>query len=221
MKRSKSIIWGLALVVLGIIWGGNAVGLYNIDLFFGGWWTLFIIVPSFIGLFSDNDRVSDLIGLVIGILLLLACQDVIDFDILWKLLVPFIIIWIGLSLIFKGSKFNLPKTDSKSIGENVNAVFAGHDIKVDDEFKGTDLKAVFGGIDLDLRRAKINSDVTVNVTCVFGGVDLYIPENVKIKVQTNSVFGGVDQSKLTDIENAEYTIYINATCIFGGVEIKR
>lgn len=221
MKRSKNVIWGLALVILGIIWGGNELNLFDVNLFFDGWWTLFIIVPSIIGLFSDSDKNSNIITLVIGILLLLACQDVIEFDVFWKLLVPIIIIWIGLSLIIKGTKGNVFKNAPKSLGERVNAIFAGHEIKVLDEFKGTELTAIFGGIDLDLRKAQINSDVTINICTVFGGIDIYVPENINVKVQTTSVFGGVDKSKLEDSVDAKYTIYINATCIFGGVDIKR
>lgn len=221
MKRSRNIIWGTALVLLGIIWGGNALELFDINLFFDGWWTLFIIVPSAIGLVSDNDKTSNFITLIIGVLLLLACQDVIKFDVFWKLLVPIIITWIGLSLIIKGTRGTSLKNTPISVGENLNAIFAGHEVKVDDEFKGTDLTAIFGGIDLDLRKAKITKDVTINVCAIFGGVDIYVPDDVKVKVQTTSIFGGVDKSKLLNDVESKYTICINATCIFGGVEIKR
>ena len=220
MKRSRSIIWGLALVILGVIWCGNALDLFDIDLFFDGWWTLFIIVPSILGLISDSDKISNIVSLTIGVLLLLACREVIEFSVFWKLLIPIFIIWIGLSLIIKGVSFK-KISNNTGVGPRVSAVFAGHDIKVDDEFKGTDLTAVFGGIDLDLRKAKINGDTTINVFTAFGGADIYVPDDVKVKVQATSVFGGVDKSKLTDVENAKYTIYINANCIFGGVEIKR
>ena len=37
MKTARAIIWGLAIVALGIIFGGNALGLFNIDIFFKGW----------------------------------------------------------------------------------------------------------------------------------------------------------------------------------------
>ena len=46
MKNRKDILWGLLLIVVGIIWGINSLGIVKIDIFFDGWWTLFIIVPS-------------------------------------------------------------------------------------------------------------------------------------------------------------------------------
>ena len=102
MKKLSAVMWGLALIAVGVILGGNALGLFNIDLFFKGWWTLFIIVPCFIGLITNRDGwVGHLIGLLVGVSLLLACLDVIGFEMLWKLLLPGIVIIIGLSMIMK------------------------------------------------------------------------------------------------------------------------
>lgn len=217
MKRGKSIIWGVILIILGIILGGNALELFNIDVFFDGWWTLFIIVPSLFSLFTDNDKCSNLVVLVIGVLLLLSCQNVIDFDIVWKLIVPIIIIGVGLSLIFKSES---SKKNPKVSGGDSTAAFSGQDIKVDDEFTGKNLNAIFGGIKLDLRNAKIKDDTTINVCSVFGGVDIYVPDDVEIKVKSTSVFGGVDNNKKNSGDKKKHIIYVNATCIFGGVDIK-
>ena len=105
MKNKGTLIWGLVLVTLGVILGGNAIGLFSIDIFFKGWWTLFIIVPCFISLFTEGrkEMAGNLVGLTIGVCLLLASQEVFGFDMLWKILVPAVIVIIGLSLIFKGA----------------------------------------------------------------------------------------------------------------------
>ena len=42
------------------------------------------------------------VGILIGIFLLLACQNVLDFDLLWKLLVPVIIAVFGVKMILRG-----------------------------------------------------------------------------------------------------------------------
>ena len=34
MKKTTPVIWGLAIIALGVIFGGNALGLFNIDIFF-------------------------------------------------------------------------------------------------------------------------------------------------------------------------------------------
>lgn len=203
-------------------------GITNINIFFDGWWTLFIIVPCFIGLFKEREKTGNIIGLAIGVVFLLCCQDMIDFETVWKLLVPTILIIIGVSLIFKdafGSKINeeIKKlNESKTKDGGYCATFSGQNIKFDREkFNGTDLNAIFGGIKCDLRNAIIENDVVINTSSIFGGTEIYIPENVKVKVKSTSIFGGVDEKKQNKIENTDaHTIYINATCLFGGVEIK-
>ena len=220
MKRSKSIIWGLVLVIIGIIMGGNALELFNVTLFFDGWWTLFIIIPSIFSLASSKDKTGSLITLIIGILLLLSCQNIIDFEIVWKLLVPIIIVGIGLSLLFKNA---IDKSDVKVVknDDEVFATFSGQDIKIEEEFKGTNLNAIFGGISFDLRKAKIKSNVTINTCAIFGGIDLYVSDDVIVKVKSTSIFGGVDNKlKTSEVSDKKHVVYVNATCIFGGVDIK-
>ena len=94
-------------------------------------------------------------------------------------------------------------------------------------FPGTDLanlNFLWNKISYDWLRklsAIIENDVVINVSSIFGGTEIYIPDNVKVKIRSTSIFGGVDEKKVNSIEGKEvHTIYINATCIFGGVEIK-
>lgn len=103
MNNFKTILWGTILVIIGVVMGLNTLDITNIDIFFEGWWTLFIIIPSFVGLFTSKDKTSDIIGLLIGVILLLGVRDIIDFNLVWKLLLPIIIVIIGLSLIFKNT----------------------------------------------------------------------------------------------------------------------
>ena len=44
-QRVGNILFGLAFLVAGLGFGGQALGLWNFNLFFSGWWTLFLIVP--------------------------------------------------------------------------------------------------------------------------------------------------------------------------------
>lgn len=69
MKKIENTVIGLILIIIGVIIGLNAFHITNIDLFFDGWWTLFIIVPCFFGLFKDQDKTGNIIGLIVGIYL--------------------------------------------------------------------------------------------------------------------------------------------------------
>jgi len=228
MKKLSAVMWGLALIAVGVILGGNALGLFNIDLFFKGWWTLFIIVPCFIGLITNRDGwVGHLIGLLVGVSLLLACLDVIGFEMLWKLLLPGIVIIIGLSMIIKtlfGHKFD--KAVSKLRTEHndddeTGAVFSGVNIDMTGkEFKGKKVSAIFGGVKLDLRQAKIKKDVVIDATAVFGGVDILVPDNVIVETKSNSFFGGVSNKRTVVPKSGAPTVYVNGSAMFGGIEVK-
>ena len=227
MKKFGNVLCGVFLIIIGLIIGGNALGITNINIFFDGWWTVFIIVPCFIGLFKENEKTGNVIGLLIGIALLLGCQNILDFDLIWKLSLPTILIMIGLSIIFKdilGGKVSseIKKLNEKRTGENSYcATFSGQNINFDGEkFTGVDLTAVFGGIECDLRKAIIDSDVVINASSTFGGIEIYVPSNVKVKTKSTSIFGAVENKANTKEDSNSFTIYINGTALFGGVEVK-
>lgn len=227
MKKFGNILWGLVFIIVGLIIGCNAMGLTNINIFFTGWWTLFIIVPSFIGLFKDDSKTWNIIWLVIGIVLLLCARDVLSFSIIGKLIFPFILVMIGLSFIFKDAfrtKVNekIKKLNSERVdGEDFCATFGGikNSFK-DQEFKGANIDAIFGGVEIDLSDAIINHDEVINVSAIFGGVDIKAPKSVNIKVKSTPIFGGVSNKLKDDFNESLPTIYVNAFCLFGGVDIK-
>lgn len=224
MKKTGNILWGVVFVVLGLIFGLNALDITDIDIFFDGWWTLFIIIPSLIEIIKDSKDVGNYIWLAIGIVLLLSAQGILDISKMGKLIFPTILVAIGVSMIFKdtiSSKVNNKiKELNKENKEEYYATFSGQKLNFSgEEFKGASLNAIFGGIDLDLRSTNIEQDQIVNATSVFGGIDILVPNNVNVKVASNSIFGGVDNKVKEFKENAP-TIYIKAFCLFGGVEVK-
>lgn len=226
MKRVNQILWGVVLVAAGLLLGLNALDIVHVDVFFDGWWTLFILIPCGIGLLSGKDITGNLIGLAIGGALLLCCQDLLDFGTLWKLLLPALIIFFGAKMIFSsvfGSNAEAMKRIKANNGQvrYGTAVFSSEKMNFSGElFQGAEFNAVFGGVQCDLRNAVIDSDCAIQVSVIFGGVDIFVPSGINIKVSSNSIFGGVDnKAPNSHIEGAP-TLYIKGTCLFGGVDIK-
>ena len=227
MRKISKILWGIAFIFVGVIFALNAFGITDIEIFFDGWWTLFIIVPCLIGIFSEREKLGNIIGLTIGVFLLLCCQNVLGFDMIWKLAIPAIIVIIGIKLIF-GSIFGDKATKiiatSRQNGDNIKsgcATFSGQDLNfAGEQFNGAELTAVFGGVKCDIRNAIIDKDCAITATSIFGGIDILVPDNVNIKINSNSIFGGVSDKYHRPTIQGAITVYINATCVFGGVEIK-
>lgn len=226
MKKTSNILWGILLLTAGILLALNALGITNVDLFFDGWWTLFIIVPSAIGLITDREKTGNLIVLLIGVFLLLCCQGVLNFALLWKLLVPGIIIIIGLKMLLNGIFGNRASEmirDMKANGtapKAACATFAEQNVDFSGQsFEGAELTAVFGSVNCDLRHAVIEKDCAIQVSATFGGITILVPDYVNVKVNSNSLFGGFS-NKTPVNRDAAVTIYVSGTCMFGGVEIK-
>lgn len=224
MKKIGNVLWGIVFVVIGLIFGLNALEITNINIFFDGWWTLFIIIPSFTGIIKERGGVGNFIWLAIGLVLLLSAQKILDISKIGKLIFPAILVALGLGMIFRDtvkSKINDKiKELNKENKDEYYATFSGQKLNfTGDEFKGASTNAIFGGVDIDLREANIIKDQIINATAVFGGIDILVPNNVNIKVVSNAIFGGVDNKVKSYNENLP-TIYIKAFCLFGGVEVK-
>ncbi len=276
MKKASSWLWGIILVALGVILGVNALGIAKIDIFFPGWWTLFIIVPCFVSLLTEKHKGGALAGVVIGVCLLLACLGIVPFGIMWKLLLPIILVIVGLTVILhamsngevndkirearraqaEARHHSRAKTEHIAEGEIVSDKKKTKSERIDDDddededddeedeefeqhaywstfsdqkidfdgktFEGCRIDAVFGGADLDLREAKIQNEAIVRASSVFGGIIIYVPDDVKVEVASSAIFGGVSDKRKTAKakEQAKTTLYIDATCVFGGVEIR-
>ena len=222
---SNKRLWGIILIVFGLILGLNALNITNINIFFDGWWTLFIIVPSFIDLLSDKEnKTSNIIGLCIGVALLLSAQNIINFELILKLIIPFVLIIIGISFLFGDNLKKQVKDKFNNINKNelesIVAIFSEQKINKDNEnFNNCSLDAIFGGIRLDLRNAYLGKETVVKASSIFGDIDILLPSDVNVVIKSIPIFGSVS-NKLKSNKDNRKTIYIEAFCLFGGIDIK-
>jgi predicted membrane protein len=334
MKNSMSkALWGVFFVLLGVALAGRAVGVFDFNIYFPGWWTLFIIVPSAIGLVDGENRTASLFGLGIGVLLLASVQGFINWYTFPRLIIALIFVVIGFSFLFKKEKtnrgeyvrreygsgdddsyenreydqdsgyheedyqnfnqdwnenqsqndhqnqeYNQNRNDYQDQGYNQNqnqgysqrreydnagengqnqgggssyngstnhtgnqfrregghrggfggynhytGFLSGRNIQfVDEEFIGADITSILGNVQLDLRNAILNDDVIIDTTCILGGVDVYVPRNVKVVLNCTPILGGVENKMVASYNPTEdhHTIFIRGTCILGGIEVK-
>ena len=85
------------------------------------------------------------------------------------------------------------------------------------------VKAVFGGAELDLRQARLESlEVTIEVKAVFGGVDIVVPDDVIAIVDGMGIFGGFDD-KVSTSQPAPGSpvVRIAGKAVFGDVSVHR
>lgn len=231
MNSNKSnILWGLFFIFLGIGFAGNAFNLWHFTIFFPGWWTMFIIIPSLMSITQNGPSTGSLIGLIIGVLLLLSRQGILPSDFIGKLIFPAILVVIGISIILNNfSRSRIPQSDYTSTSMNSNneglnyytATFSSRSDNCDNQvFEGANVNAIFGSVSLHLENAIINEDIVINCNSTFGGIELFLPGYVNVRVSSTPIFGGVTNRRRGMANMDAPTVYINATSMFGGVEIR-
>lgn len=84
--------------------------------------------------------------------------------------------------------------------------------------------AVFGGVELDFRDATFTAaETTVYANCLFGGIEITVPDDVVVHVSGVPIFGGFDHGNGgPDSYPANAPVmHVKGLAIFGGVEVKR
>jgi DUF1707 SHOCT-like domain/Cell wall-active antibiotics response LiaF, C-terminal len=86
----------------------------------------------------------------------------------------------------------------------------------------TDIYTLFGGVNLDFREAVLTQrEVTLNITCVFGGVDVKVPEGVRVTDSGTAIFGGRSISGDDPDDPNAPVIRLTGFTLFGGVNVER
>lgn len=217
------MLLGFVIFLVGILLlVESVIPEFNVD--FNVVWPAILIVITVYNIFKDKkSNLFNNVLLFTGIFFLLESLNVISDD-MENIFFPFLIIIVGLSMIFKNftfsNKYNIGKIDKDGRLE-YSAVFGGVEevVKVSD-FKGAKINAIFGGSDLDFRNCEMKSEeVVIDINSIFGGSTIILPSDCKVIVNSIAVFGGNDNKYISN-EKSKKVIYINCYSIFGGSEIK-
>ncbi len=146
---------------------------------------------------------------------------------------PVLLILAGLMVLTKGqsrryrSDFNGdPRTgmENKYVENkhflDTTAVMSGHRLKSDSkEFRGGDITAVMGGVELDLRQASIETQAVLSVFAFWGGIEITVPGDWAVVSEAVPLLGGVEDRSIPPADTVKRLV-IKGYVIMGGVEIK-
>lgn len=112
-------------------------------------------------------------------------------------------------------------TNASEAADQVVAVFSGVSRKGHWRLhQNTSVMTVFGGAELDTTEAVFEAPiVTINAFCLFGGVDVKVPEGVEVRNQVSGIFGGVDV-KVSPPRPGAPVVILKGLAMFGGIEIR-
>jgi predicted membrane protein len=218
-----------ALVVIGV---GVLFLLNNLNIFYmhdvWRFWPVILIAAGLAKLVDSPEgaRNNGIILVAIGAILLINTLGFITLT--WAEFWPVVLIGAGLLMLWNRlMPLPAPSTTAGSSLEgviNLCAIFGGSERKVTtDDFRGGHITAMFGGVDLNLRKAGMRGDsAVVDVSAICGGAEIKVPTNWLVILDGTSIFGGFSDKSVQpspDMPGVKRLI-IKGMVMFGGVGVK-
>lgn len=226
---NKRIILGGFIIALGVLALIDRLNIFSIGNLFQFWPTVFVLIGllKMAGSKSRSSVITGSIFIAIGVLMMLNNLGIIHFS--WHDWWPVILIGVGLAIVFKDRSHKHHSSDAFLEGEKLNndnsvlditAVMGGNKtVNNSLDFKGGELTAIMGGVELDLRAASIQSEAVLNLWATWGGILLKVPGDWVVVNRCTAIMGGIEDKSFSSPASTKRLI-ITGTVIMGGVEIK-
>ncbi|HOO98903.1 MAG TPA: DUF5668 domain-containing protein [Bacteroidales bacterium] len=227
-NTSSRVLIGVVLVLTGLALVIKNTGIFPhfIDQIVFSWPMLLIVIGLVMTL-GSIEKTGGIIVMAVGgffMIPLIFRETFHMYNMFW----PSIFIIVGIIFIVtKRRGWNsVSRTgkDGDDVIDYVN-VFSGDDRQVvSQNFQGGKVTAVFGGIDLDLTKARLAPGKNVlEMACVFGGATIIVPDNWFVTIEVTPVLGGFSDSRKlvpgVTVDSSSQLI-IRGAVVFGGGEIK-
>lgn len=224
---------GIMLILIGAGFLLDQFAIISFGEIFSLYWPSLLILVGLAGLFDKkSSKFGNVLMIVFGGLLQLNKLDLIDVNI-YRLFWPILLILIGLKIIFFNdspvvefkSEFNKERVSRNiSLEDTIDAFAIMSGIETNNQsehFRGGKATAIMGGIELDLRGAKLdNNQAIIEINAFMGGVELFVPEGWRIEVTGIPIFGGWSNKTRLNTDSNAPLLKIKCFAMFGGVEIK-
>jgi hypothetical protein len=237
------LVFGLVVITLGVLFTLDNLGLLSAGEILRWWPALLLVygVTRLTGVCCRQSTVPGIIFTLAGALLLLHEFDFVHLD-PWDFW-PVALVVIGGSMVAGTLRRTRGADASMVVGTlrhtrgadepvapgvasdstfSTFVVWAGIERKVGSlDFRGGDVTAIMGGADIDLRQAKMpGGRAVVDVTVMWGGVDLYVPADWTVTVEALPLMAGIEDATRAPAGEVRGNLVVRGVVLMGGVEIK-
>lgn len=223
---SSHRVWlGAILIFLGLLLLLGSLRVLDFGDLFSTWWPLILIVIGLqrIAFPGASGKGVGTLLLVLGALFLLSNLEVWEWGWLgdWW---PIILILLGVWVLFRArgaAKPGVQAADSDRV--NAFAILGGVDRRISSkQFRGGEVTAIMGGIDLDLREAQLSEGMhELRVSTIMGGIEIKVPENWNVTVTGTPILGGIEDRTRKSVGTVPTAgnLKINCFALMGGIEV--
>jgi len=227
-RSTPGLIPALVIIGVGLLFLLNNLHVLYMDQWYR-YWPVILIAAGLAKLVDANTNGARVLGgALVGVGGLFLLDNVNLIRLSWDDFWPLVLIGVGVLMLFNrltpprrwGYR---PPTTSEGVF-TANAIFSGFKRKVtENDFRGAYLSAIFGGGELNLRQANMAGDsAVVQVSAIFGGVEIKVPRNWLVVPEGTGIFGGFgdETSPPPDDTPGLKRLIVRGEAIFGGVAIK-
>lgn len=232
----RGLILGLLVVFVGVIFLFDQMGVVSADHIFRFFWPAIFLYFGLEGILTGcgPGRFWGTMLTLAGVLLLLDTFHLVHvtFAIIWPLLIIFWGVSILLGTMGYGPKWRshwksswFGRGGGSSDSElDYTLIFSGVKRRITaKDFKGGKIVAVFGGFNLDLRKADLEGEeAEIHTDAIFGGGEIRVPDTWRVSVRGAAILGAfVDETHPPfDAGPGTKRLVVTGSAVFGGVNIK-
>lgn len=248
-QRNGRIAGGILVIGAGVVYLLHQMD-YSIPEWFFRWPTL-LLALSFVTMIKHGWRDWRWVGFFLIGTLFMAGYMYPESAIL-KFKIPIILFILGIFIIVKprnqshryrqyqmyrqrkfghrgrpfGAPLEMPVQEGSERADDylfMNNLFSGAEkVIFSKDFKGGEIRNTFGGCEINLMQADIQTEAVLLLNQQFGGTKLIIPSNWAVKTDITSVFAGIEDKRphidITQIENPK-TLLLKGHLFMSGLEI--
>jgi predicted membrane protein len=229
-QPKRRVVFGGFIIIVGVLALLDKLNIFsfNIGTLFHFWPTVFVVV-GILKLTESRSRSSILIGLcfiLVGSAMMLNKLGIFHFS--FRDWWPVLLIALGISVVLKdrsaepssGNFFEGDEHKNNNVRLDITAVMGGNKtVNSSQDFKGGEITAIMGGVDLDLRNASIPTEAVLNVWATWGGIEIRVPNDWEVVNRGTAILGGIEDKTIPSPGTGKRLI-ITGTAIMGGVVIK-
>lgn len=244
------LISGVVLILLGTALLADRLFVFNLVREFfravGMWWPMLYVVLGLALLFVWRIRRKNI---AYALIIIGGVVQVSKLGIFWwwsgRTLIPIFMIALGVWLLLarlrpapvqeppQSAAFTESKGEEPGEALDAFVIFGALErAATSKSFRGGEASAVFGGINLDLRRAELApGPQRLKLFALFGGIEVYVPGNWEVAVEGTPILGSVEDTR-KNIPNPQPTteelsspgpagrLVVDGFAMFGGIEVK-
>jgi len=190
-------------------------------------WQMLLIAIGVITLTGSDNKTPGIVLISVGGFFLIP-ELFTDFFRSFNFFWPALFIVIGVVLLINSKRLGKTlnfSTSNKADYIDYTNIFSGAERQlITENFQGGKITSIFGGGEVDLTRSSLApGENVIEITCIFGGTTIIVPESWNIILDVTPILGGFsDSRKLRGdvIKDNTRSLAIRGTVIFGGGEIK-